>query len=110
MSTELLAQIVAQMDSLRPQDLHVLEMHAAILRRTRPVQIGLTYEVSDFPKGELRAKAIAQIHILEEESVLYAKGIYESGTLTCLIDDDDKRRALQTLTEIGCLVVETDRW
>ncbi len=110
MSTEIVDQILEQMNSLRPQDLRLIEMHAGTLRRTHIVQIGKTYEVSEFPKGELAAKAIAQIRILEGESILYAKGIYESGTLTCLIDDNDKRRALQALAGMDCLVVETDRW
>lgn len=111
MSAELLEKILEQVDTLRPQDLYVLEMHVTKLRRTRPVQVGRTYEVSDFPKGELKRKAIDQIQILEEDSsLLYAKDIYENATLTCLIDDDDKHRALQTLVEMGCLVVETNRW
>lgn len=108
MSTELLAQIVAQMYRLCPQDLHHIEKHAATLRRTHPVQIGKTYEVSEFPVGELKLRVVLQIRILKKGiSLLWAKDICDSGSLTCLVDDDEMRRALQALTEMGCLVVET---
>lgn len=110
MSAELMKQIMEQMEDLSAAELYAIESHAVTLRRSRPVRIGQAYEVSDFPKGELKEKVIAQIRILEEETVLYAKGIYESGTLTRLVDDDDKRRALQALAGMGCLVIETNRW